>query len=521
MKRDFNQLQNQQFDLLICGGGIYGAWTAYDASLRGLKVAIIEQNDWASATSSASSKLIHGGLRYLESFDFKLVKKALAERSLLLQAAPHRVWPLRFGVPVYSDSRIGRLKLKLGLTTYDFLAGNIKPEMPHCYFKHSDFISHFPALNNNQLTGGFTYADAQTDDARLVLELISGAITSGAIAVNYCKMTKLIETQKQVNGAWIQDQLSGVTEEIYAKQIVNTTGQWTTNTPGEEWCQLAKGIHLVMPAILDEEALLLTAKSDGRVFFLIPWYGVTLLGTTDTNYTGDLDQVTVETSDIHYLLDAVNDYLATNWTTDDIIGQYAGVRVLKQTTPSTSPSAISRDWELKTLANGVHYSIGGKITSARQDAANIVNTVCDQLGINTPCATTNKLFPWTPLESYMTWNALMNTQATQLGIDSESSKWLIRRHGKQVINIFRRIKEEPELAQRIVPTLPFIYADLLHCAATEMVIHLDDLLRRRIPLLILTKLNENDLRQLATKVAPILNWNGVTIDKEIKSCERY
>ena len=519
MKRDLTQLSTQQFDLLVCGGGIYGAWTAYDAALRGLKVAIIEKNDWASATSSASSKLIHGGLRYLESFDFKLVKKALAERSQLLQSAPHRVWPLRFGVPVYTDSRIGKLKLKLGLTLYDFLAGNTQPAMPHLYLNREDFSNHFPALNNTGLTGGFTYADAQTDDARLVLELIAGATAAGAVAVNYCKVTEPLETQGQASGVLFQDQQSDLKDEIHARQIVNTTGQWTTtSSQGRQWCRLAKGIHLVMPSIPGEEALLLTAKSDGRVFFLIPWYGVTLLGTTDTDYNGNLEQVTTEPEDINYLLNAANDHLETGWTQNDIIGKYAGVRVLKQNTSTASPSSLSRDWELKTLANGIHYSIGGKITSARQDAATIVDTVCTQLGIQANCATTGKHFPWAPAENYTEWAETMRTEATQLNIDSESTRWLLRRHGKHVTDIFHRITQEPELVERIIPSLPFIYADLLHCANTEMVVRLDDLLRRRMPLLILTQLTKQVIQQLATQVAPILGWEDTVVNQEIENC---
>ncbi|MDP1970804.1 MAG: FAD-dependent oxidoreductase, partial [Methylobacter sp.] len=165
MKRDFAQLADRHFDVLVCGGGIYGAWTAYDAALRGLKVAIVDQGDWASGTSSASSKLIHGGLRYLESLDFKLVKKALREREMLKKAAPHRVWPLRFGVPVFKGSRLSNIRLKLGLTLYDLLAGTPCSDQAHRRFSRAAFAERFPCLNPALLTGGFTYADAQTDDA--------------------------------------------------------------------------------------------------------------------------------------------------------------------------------------------------------------------------------------------------------------------------------------------------------------------------------------------------------------------
>lgn len=520
MKRDFSLLADRNFDLLVCGGGIYGAWTAYDAALRGLSVAIVEQGDWAGATSSASSKLIHGGLRYLESYDFKLVKKALAERQMLLEMAPHRVWPLRFGVPVYANSRIGTLKLKAGLALYDFLADSAGTDMHHRHFDPNTFAEHFPYLDDAVLKGGFTYADAQTDDARLVLELIAGATAAGAVCVNYCKLTGFNEGNGVIYGATVQDQLTQIEVLIRAKQIVNTTGQWTTvSAQGREWCRLSKGVHLVLPATLGDEALLLTAKSDGRVFFIIPWYGMTLLGTTDTDYKGDIEKISVEEKDILYLLTEANHYLKIAWTKQDVVGSYAGVRVMKHS-DKASPSAVSRDWELKTAANGVHYSIGGKITSAREDAARIVNTVCAKLGIDKPCATRMRPFPWAPEEDYAGWLATRTALAIKLGIDDESAKWLIRRHGKRVGEVLHIVENNPHLAERITPALPFIYADLLWSARDEMVIHLDDLLRRRMPVLILAKLDESALRRVAEMVAPVMDWDEITIESEVSACRQ-
>ena len=275
---------------MICGGGIYGAWTAYDAALRGLKVAIVDQGDWACATSSASSKLIHGGLRYLESLDFKLVRKTLAERQMLLKTAPHRVWPLRFGIPVYKDSRLGSFRLNIGLSLYDFLADSVPKNQQYRRYPRNDFAGRFPCLDSTELKAGFTYLDAQTDDARFVLELIDGAQAIGAVCLNYCKVTRFIENNGQLCGAEIQDQVTGETALVHAAQFVNTSGQWSAGLQNEQHgIRLSKGIHLILPKILDAEALLLTAKRDGRVFFIIPWYGLTLLGTTDTDYDGDID----------------------------------------------------------------------------------------------------------------------------------------------------------------------------------------------------------------------------------------
>ncbi|WP_435627434.1 glycerol-3-phosphate dehydrogenase/oxidase [Candidatus Ferrigenium straubiae] len=518
MKRDFSLLAGRRFDLLVCGGGIYGAWTAYDAALRGLSVAIVEQGDWASATSSASSKLIHGGLRYLESLDFKLVKKALAERQMLLATAPHRVWPLRFGLPVYADSRVGTFQLKAGLFMYDSLADHPGPEMAHRHFDRGAFAGRFPFLAGDGLKGGFTYGDAQTDDARLVLELAAGAMDAGAVCVNYCKLTGWIETKGRVSGATAQDQLDHASTEVSARQIVNTTGQWmAASEQGRGWCRLDKGTHLVMPALVTDEALLLTAKSDGRVFFMIPWYGMTLLGTTDEDYGGDLDRIAVEPKEVDYLLTEANRYLKTAWTEKDVVGSYAGLRVMKRS-DEASPAAVSRDWELKTAGNGVHYSIGGKLTSAREDAACIVDAVCAALGVGAACATRQRDFPWKPQQAFSAWLEENGAHAKRLGIDAGSAKWLLRRHGRRAEEVFRLVEERPQLMGRIVPDLPFILADLLFCARDEMAVHLSDLLRRRLPLLILTRLNESDLRRLAELVAPVLGWDAGRVAQEVEAC---
>lgn len=519
MHRDFSQLKNQTFDVLVCGGGIYGAWTAYDAALRGLKVAIVDKGDWACATSSASSKLIHGGLRYLETFDFKLVRKTLTERRMLLQAAPHRVWPLRFGVPVYKNSRIGRFRLKCGLALYDFLAGKAPLSQKHQYHSKDDFIRHFPYLDPVGLMSGFTYFDAQTDDARFVLELIDGACSAGAVCVNYCEAIELVEKNGKISGAILHDGIDDETIEIDTALVVDTTGRWSSLFQnGKDCYRLSKGIHLVMPKTLGDEALLLTAKSDGRVFFIIPWYGMTLLGTTDTDYDGDIENVPITNEDIRYLLSEANQVLKTvAWTEQDIIGKFAGIRVLQQSR-SNNPSSISRDWILKTSQNGLLSSIGGKFTSAREDAVVITDTVCKQLGLHGACQTFGRVFPWLSGTDYQSLLDISLPRAQRLGIDKDSTFWLVRRHGNKISQVFQLCEDNPDLAMLIRPELPFIMADLVCCARHEMVIHLDDLLRRRIPLLILAKLSPGDLSYLANITAKILGWDAKKTDDEVIRC---
>jgi len=518
MRREPKKLALNTYDLLICGGGIYGAWTAYDAALRGLRVAIVEQGDWASATSSASSKLIHGGLRYLESYDFKLVRKALTERQMYLDHAPHRVWPLRFGVPVYQDSRVGMWRLQAGLLLYDALAGWPMDGMAHRRYERKAFLRHFPFLDSDGLKGGYTYGDAQTDDARLVLELIDGAQRHGAVCVSHCRVSAIREEQHLACGASVIDQLSGEEIPVRAHQIVNTTGLWmSANAPGAAWCRMSKGVHLVLPGGLTHEALLLTAPQDGRVFFIIPWYGVTLLGTTDDDFHGTPEQVKVEQADIDYLLAAANHYLEKAWTEADVLGSYAGVRVM-QRSDAAHPSQLSRDWVLRTDDNGVHYSVGGKITSARADASQIVDKVCAQLGLHRHGCTHKQPFPWSPDSEYSGWCENLYRQAERLRVDPLSAEWLIRRHGARATSILDSINDDASLAERIVPTLPLIHADLLWCASHEMVVHLDDLLRRRLPLLILTRLDTALLHELAQTVAAQLGWDTTRTAAEIRRC---
>jgi glycerol-3-phosphate dehydrogenase len=516
MKRDFSALGGRQFDLLVCGGGIYGAWTAYDAVQRGLSVAIVDKGDWASGTSSGSSKLIHGGLRYLETYDFRLVRKALRERQILLNCGPHRIWPLRFGVPVYADSRVGRFKLGAGLMLYDILGGLPDDAMRSASHGRDDFLTRFSVVEAADLLGGFSYGDGQTDDARLILELISGAQKLGAICVNYCELDERFESVGDWRNYLGRDHLSGNSTTIAARQIVYATGRWATRRDSD-WCRLSKGIHLVMPTLATDAALLLTAKSDGRVFFLIPWYGMTLLGTTDDDYQGDLDHIGIEPAEVQYLLQEANHYLRTKWSEADVIGRFAGIRAMKHSDES-SPSSASRDWELKSIDRATHYSIGGKITSAREDSACIVDTVCNGLEKGATCRTGYLPFPWAPNGDYQHWVNAKKARANALGIDEESATWLMRRHGNRVDQIFLRIEEDSSLAKRIVETLPVIYADVLFCAEHEMVVHLDDLLRRRVPLTIAAEVSREKLRELATMVAPCLGWNDSDIAREVEAC---
>ncbi|MBT5119224.1 MAG: FAD-dependent oxidoreductase, partial [Planctomycetes bacterium] len=401
MQRNYSGLRSGPFDLLIIGGGIYGAWAAYDAALRGLKVAIVDQGDWACGTSQSSSKLVHGGLRYLEHFDFGLVRKAIAERRKLSRLGPHRIRPLRFIIPNYKGDRVSPFKFRLGLMIYDWFAGRAQPGARHRQISSKETIQRWPFLRRKGLRAAFSYCDCETDDARLVLELISGALSAGAVAVNYARVEHLIrETQSgqsRVTGAKVVDSFGDEQAiDIHAKIVFAPVGPWVDTlrkpTSKSECVRLIQGTHLVMPALPCQQAFLLTAD-DGRIFFLIPWYGRTLLGTTEIDHHGHPRKARVSENEIEYLIQNANaSFHNLSWNKEDVISSFVGLRTLPNQTGSAS--AVSREWELTEPEPGLLLPIGGKLTSARVDAAEVVDLVVQRLGRKAvECKTDDRPFP--------------------------------------------------------------------------------------------------------------------------------
>jgi glycerol-3-phosphate dehydrogenase len=507
MRRRVAPLGGRTFDLLVIGGGIYGAWIAYDAALRGLAVALIERGDWGSGTSSASSKLIHGGLRYLEHGHLGLVAKALRERSRLMALAPHRVWPLRFLLPVFADSRMGRLQLTAGLRIYDLLAGPRPGVEPHRRLGAAGLQAQAAFLGAG-LRGGFAYGDAGSDDARFTLEIIAGAIAAGAVAVNHVTADHLLRSRSgDVVGALAVDNEGGRAYEVGARLTVNAAGPWAAGLLGrhpsaERAVRHTKGVHLVMPPLplgvdTPRTALLLTAASDRRVFFLIPWYGATLLGTTDTDFRGEPGSERVEDADVAYLLgEARRRCPGLGWTAADVRGSFVGLRTLRVQT-GRSAGATNRDWSLDEPLPRLLMPTGGKFTSARVEAARTVDRALALLGRPpAPCATVRRRFPWCPEAPWAEWSAAQQAAGARLGLDPDVAAACARRYGGTLGLLHARLRREPELAARIVPGLPFCLAEIAHAVEHEMAIDLDDVLRRRVPVRILAKPARDDEARL-------------------------
>ncbi len=523
MTRDFNRLAENSFDLLVIGGGVYGAWTAFDAALRGLRVAIVEKNDWASGASSASSKLIHGGLRYLEQFRFGLVRKNLRERKRLAELAPHRINGMRFAIPVSNTSRVGRFRLCAGLSLYDAIAGGKQPVAPHKTFSRKEATDKYPFLMDTGLRTVFTYGDCQTDDARFVLELIAGACNAGAVALNYVRLSKLTSKDDRVTGGVVEDLYGRDSTEVTASVVVNTAGAWaggiSTRYSPKNTIKLTKGVHLVFPPLPTNDAMLLATENDRRMIFILPWYGQTLVGTTDTDYKGDPDDIRIDNSDIDYLLTEVNRYVRPGiLTRENIRGGFAGLRALRNEA-ERSPSATTREWFLMEPCDGYLMSVGGKFTSARSDAGSIVDRVMQILKkpSNTPSLTETRDFPWKPRENFPNWKEKVVNTGIKLGLDQQTAAFTAHRYGTAIVGVFNLIEKNPDLGKRFLPELPFAKAELIYSAANEMVVHLDDLLRRRIPCMALTSINKVALEEAAALVANELGWTPEERETEVRA----
>jgi glycerol-3-phosphate dehydrogenase len=485
-------LAAEPFDVLVVGGGITGAGVALDASTRGYSVALVERGDYAIGTSSRSSKLVHGGLRYLQNFDLGLVREALLERQLNVALAPHLVRPLPLVVPAFDGARPDRLT-GIGLNMYDVMSvDRISPlarrrarddadwsPARHRMIGGDEVLELVPALVGRSPSGGYLFYDCQTDDVRLVLTVLGEAVRFGAVAANRLEAVELLQDGGRACGARVRDRESGAELEVRAENVVNATGVWADRLrPGELHDEAevpvirpSRGTHIIVPgATLPLVAGVIAPAGGGRTIFVLPWLGQTLVGTTDNDYEGDLERVRPAPEDVAYLLDAVNTFFATALAPSDIAGAYAGVRPLISTGDPRKSVDISRKAELYETSSGMVTITGGKLTTWRRMAKMTVDRIVEREGRDAPCQTHQ-----VPLGMAVEPADLPRVP----GVPEEAYDQLAHRYGYAAHEVLRLAAERPELAAPVQPGMPDLLAEVAYAARREQARSVGDVLLRR------------------------------------------
>ncbi len=523
INRDVRALSSAQFELAIIGGGINGAAIAREASLRGWKVVLIEARDLASGTSSRSSKLIHGGLRYLDHGDLRLVREARLERRRLLRLAPHLVRPLRFLLPIYRGDPYSPLKIRLGLSLYDWL-GNSGSHDRHCILSARQTLERIPALRPEGLRSGAVYYDSETDDARLSLENALDAASHGALVMNYAEVRgfhKRSRANEQLDCAEVEDRLTGRKHEVAAKFWVNAGGPWVDRVrslvpgfDGSKTVRLTKGTHVILPCISSDYALFAAIVPGERIFLNLPWHGCSLLGTTDTDYDGDVDAVNPDPADAEYLLMAVNRVLREPLRTLSVLGSFAGLRALAAQ-QTRSPSANTREhrFHCDPWAENLVTICGGKLTTARALAEKLVDSITPKI---TPPAARNgrghpsRSYPLPggrtgPFEDFA--QSAAAEARKEFGIPQESASRIVRTYGSRWRKVLEPVSSRKLLREVLPGAAGILAAEVYFAIHEEGAVTLEDFLLRRSGLSWTAVLHPQLARAAAEIFAAELGWN--------------
>ena len=514
-REKLRRLSEQTFDLLVIGGGINGAGIAREAALRGLNTALVDKGDFASGTSSRSSKLVHGGFRYLETGDFGLVLEASRERDLLRRRlAPHLVKPLRFFFPAYRGSPLPLWKMRLGLAIYDLLAAFRNIER-HRGVRRAEVAEVEPELRAEGLRGGALYYDCFTDDARLVLENVLGAEEAGAVAVNYARVESL---EKDARGFLVGARLRDLEDEggsigLRARAIVNAAGPWLDRIRELDDPKIlpilrpTKGVHLVVPKdrVGNRNAVVLNAVRDRRVLFVIPWDEHTIAGTTDTDYAGSLDGVVADAEDVTYLLETLNHYFPqARLKEHDVVSTFAGLRPLVAGGRPEAPSEVSREDALFESESGLVSVGGGKLTTYRRVAIKVIDRVARQLrrrfGLRVERRSGTSTLPLPGASSEAAMNGL-----------SDLSSALRRRYGSRASQLVALVESNPELAKPLSEAVHTLRAEVAFAALAEMAERVEDVLRRRTSVALRSADGGASVASAAAALmAEPLDWNAAT-----------
>ncbi len=512
------RMRDEQFDVLVVGGGVTGAGCALDAASRGLSVALVERRDYAAGTSSRSSKLIHGGLRYLEQFNFSLVREALEERGLLLhRLAPHLVKPVPFLYPLQHHGW-ERFYVGSGLVLYDTMGG--AGHLPrHRHLSKRKALQVSPALRSDSLVGAVQYYDAQVDDARHTMSIARTAAHYGAALATSARVVGLLREGERVIGATVRDLESGEEIDVRASQVINATGVWANQVQemagrGRIRVRPSKGIHLVVPKdrIHSESGLIL--RTEKSVLFVIPWGRHWLIGTTDTDWELDLSHPAASRTDIDYLLDHVNGVLRTPLTHADVEGVFAGLRPLLYGEDETT-SQLSREHAVAQTVAGLITIAGGKYTTYRVMAKDAIDAAARGIDKRVPRSVTEK----TPLVGAEGYHALWNQRrqlTTDTGLHFVRVEHLLNRYGSRISELVALIDERPELGKPIPGADDYLLAEARYAASHEGALHLDDVLTRRTRISIETwDRGKAAAEPVARLMAEVHGWDEDTIEREV------
>ncbi|HEX6586628.1 MAG TPA: glycerol-3-phosphate dehydrogenase/oxidase [Solirubrobacterales bacterium] len=522
------------FDVVVIGGGITGAGVALDAASRGYSVALMERGDFAQGTSSRSSKMVHGGLRYLQNFDLGLVREALLERQLLVQLAPHLVYPTPFLVPALGDDRRD-FRIGIGLNMYDVMATSRIGRGRSHRAEHSEEADYWapdrhrtisgeeaaelvPALGPLDPGSAYLFYDCQTDDVRLVLTILGEAERFGAVVANRAEVVEILDDGGQAAGVACIDAESGERFEVRATNVVNATGVWADRIRPYELLaeeeipriRPSRGTHITLSTDdidIGTAACIVPAGGD-RTIFVLPWCGRALIGTTDNDYEGDIDRVPPSENDVEYLLDAVNSYFESDLGPDRLTGAYAGVRPLISTGDPKKSVDISRKAELYETSSGMLTITGGKLTTFRRMAAQVVDRITERDGRDAECRTDD-----IPLG--------MTARPEDLETDAElphgAVDQLAFRYGHAARIVLALCAERPELAEPIVPGHPDLLAEVVVAARHEQATSVADVLlrRTRLGLVAAPQLRDGDpVAGVARTLGEELGWSERRVEAE-------
>lgn len=530
----WEKLGQEHLDVLIIGGGINGAGIARDAQRRGLRAALVEMNDLASGTSSASSKLVHGGIRYLEQLEFSLVFESVSERRILMDIAPHLVNPLGFLFPVYKTSRRALTTVSAGMWLYEGLSLFRVPKR-HKTLKRDEVKKAEPALDVSNMKGAPLYYDCSTDDARLTIESAIDAAESGAVIASWVKATKFLHNEQgRVTGIVAQNVRTGETKEVHAHTIVNATGPWTDRVLAldhggdpSDLLRPTKGVHIVVSneKLPVNNAVVCFHPSDGRVLFAIPWGEQTYLGTTDTDYIGDPGEVCATLDDVDYLIDVSNHHFPEFLISrDDVISTWAGLRPLIRPVNQNNvdESAVSREHQILVGKDGVITIAGGKLTTYRKMSKEVVDTAVKLLRLSNQLPSKPLVDAHTdraPLPGARDWPAnddhqqvadMILDQSNNL-ISPKSAKLLANTYGMRGLMIAKMIVERPVLATPIIEGRAEVMAQIDHGVLNEFAASVTDVMERRTQ--IFYRDSDQGLgaaEKVGARMAELLGWDDTT-----------